>query len=121
MVVAVVAVLATIGSFGYLEHVTRAQRAEARSALMEMASRLERYYFYEHSYTTDLTEIGYGAGDDAASTEGRYTLSAAAGSTGDITTSFVLTATDTTGDDDACPTLTFDWRGNKGPGAECWR
>jgi len=118
IVVAIIALLAGIAYPAYQNYAKRAQRADGRAALLDIAARQERYYFDENSYTADLSDIGFGAAEDVSSPEGYYTVTAAAGPTGDVATSFALTATPTDADDD-CPTLTLNSRGQKGP-AGCW-
>jgi len=125
--VAIVALLAAIAYPSYQEHVERARRADAKSALLDAAARMERFYFDNNTYTTDLTDLGYGSAADAESPEGYWEINAAAGPSGDIATSFTLTASLAPGYDDArCTSLTLDSRGQKdSAGAAdaetCWR
>ena len=48
--VTIVAILAATASMGYMSYVERAQRSEAKSVMMDLSQRLERYYTDEGSY-----------------------------------------------------------------------
>jgi len=125
MVVAVVAILAAIAFPSYQNYVDRAKRADGKNILMEMASRQERYYFDNNSYTTDPTELGYSS-DPATSPDGYYTVSISNAPTGDISTGYTLTATPAAPfSDPDCGNLTLNSRGEKDrTGSEimdrCW-
>jgi type IV pilus assembly protein PilE len=125
-VVAVMAILAVIAYPAYQTHITKSRRADAKAVLLDASARMERFYFDQNTYTSDLTDLGYAA-DPASSPEQYWTLSAAAGPTGDIATSYALTATPAAGFSDAqCTTLTLNSRGQKGSTGSattgtCWR
>ena len=125
MVVAVISILAAIAYPSYQDYVTRSKRSDAKNALLEMASRQERYYFDNNTYTTDPTDLGYNA-DPATSPEGYYTISISDDPTNDITTGYTLTATPAAPfSDPACGNLTLNSRGVKDrSGSEimdrCW-
>lgn len=126
IVLAIVGILAGIGYPAYVAYGDRARRADGRAALLDAAARMERYYFDRNQYTTALSNLGY-ASNSPESSEGNYVLSAAAGPTGSINTSFTLTATPNAGtwSDADCGNLTLDSRGDKDrTGAEpvenCW-
>ena len=126
IVMVIVGILAGIGYPAYVDYSNRARRSDGKTLLLDAAARMERYYYDNNQYSTTLTEIGYGAGT-VTSAEGNYVLSAAAGSTGSINTSFALTATINPAQtfDDDCGNLTLDSRGTEGvTGSEsvndCW-
>ncbi len=127
IVVAVVSILAMLAYPAYQDHVRKSRRADGKGMLLDAAARMERYYFDENTYSTDLTELGYGVADNAPSSEGYWTLSTAAGPTGDIATSFALTASLAAGfDDPQCTSLTLNSRGEKSSAGTadaqtCWR
>lgn len=113
MVVAVISILAAIAFPSYQNYVDRAKRTDGKNILMEMASRQERYYFDNNSYTTDPTELGYSS-DPATSPEGHYTVSISNQPTGDIATGYTLTATPAAPfSDPDCGNLTLNSRGVK--------
>jgi type IV pilus assembly protein PilE len=126
IVVVVVGILASIAYPGYQEYVRRAKRAEAKGLLSDVAGRMERYYFDHNTYSSDLTDLGY-ASATPPSAEGHYTASVAAGPSGDIATSYLVTATPDSSvfNDPKCGALTLDSRGTKGSSSgnveDCWR
>ncbi|MEX2479720.1 MAG: type IV pilin protein [Gammaproteobacteria bacterium] len=128
IVVLIVGILAGVGYPAYIDYVDRARRADGKALLMDAAARMERYYFDRNRYTTDLSELGYGAGT-VTSAEDNYTLAAAACSGGTIATCYLLTATPNSGtfdDSDKCGNLTLDSRGAQGRSGsgytvdQCW-
>jgi type IV pilus assembly protein PilE len=62
VVIAVVAILAAIAIPSYQAQVRKGRRTDARSAVLDLASREERYYSASNQYTTDPTLLGYPAG-----------------------------------------------------------
>ena len=111
---AIMAVLVAIALPAYRGYVRESARGEAQAALKEAAARMERYFFDNSNYTMDLTQVGYAA-SPAPSGDGRYTIAAGVGTTGNITTSFQLTATlvDPTFDP-TCTALTLNSLGARG-------
>lgn len=74
---AIIGILAAIAYPGYSAYVVRARRSDAQAALLDLASRMERYYSQRNTYAT--ATIGTGAATDLTtstqSSEGWYTLS----------------------------------------------
>jgi len=62
VVVGIVAVLAVLATNSYSSSVRKSRRTEARTALLDLASREERFMSTNSSYTRTLTELGYSAG-----------------------------------------------------------
>jgi type IV pilus assembly protein PilE len=136
IVVVIVGILAGIAYPNYREHVRRSSRAEAHALLADAAARQERFFSGCNTYTASVTGAsgtcaGGGIGfANATLPSGKYTLTIAAGPTGAIGTSFLLTATAAGSqlDDRACRTFTLNNRGqrtatNSGGGdntATCW-
>jgi len=126
IVVVVVGILASVAYPGYQEYVRRAKRAEAKALISDIAARMERYFFDNNTYSTDLTDLGFSAANPE-SAEGHYTAAAAAGPSGSIATSYTLTATPVAGvTDPKCGNLTLDSRGTKGASVsgaaeDCWK
>jgi type IV pilus assembly protein PilE len=125
MVVAVVGVLAAIAYPSYQEQVRKGKRAEGRGALLKGAQMQERYYTTNNAYSDAATfptlfglatsasvysGDGTAANNNAASA---YTITLAAGTTGAVATSFVLTATPNFMDT-KCGALTLSNTGLKG-------
>jgi type IV pilus assembly protein PilE len=124
IVVAVVSLLALVAVPAYTDAVAKTRRAEARSAIMQAATALERFYTSNNTYTTTLSAAGAKAfsGDTLASSA--YTISVAAGTSG-IISSYVITATPRNWSDTPCGALTMTESGAKGESgtsdvAYCW-
>ena len=123
VVVAIVAILAAVAIPSYQSQILKTRRTEAQSLLLDIAGRQELYYADNKTFTTDMTELGFGA-DPVVSENGYYRADAVAGDTGDIGTSFVATADrrDSQTADTHCGDFTVDSEGNRGlanyPGAD---
>lgn len=126
IVVVVIAILAAVAVPGYQEHVRKSRRAEARTALLAAAQNMERFFTDNNAYTTDLAA----AGISSSSGQGDYyAVSAAAGPTGAIATSYTFTATLRAGlGDPECGTaFTLDSNNVRGKtggtwsAGDCWR
>ena len=116
IVVAIIGVLSVIAFNSYTEQVRKAKRAEGKGALLAAAQRLERFATNNGRYPPDLATANISnksSKDDPARSP--YDISIVAGATGDITTSWVLTATQSTYfTDPRCGNLTFNNLGQKG-------
>jgi len=128
----IVAVLATITMVAYptyQSYVRESGRGDAYSALLDLATRQERYFSTYNTYTDVIVAASDCAGPSCGlattdlSPDGDYELSASPGRTGDLATSFLLTAkvrsVGRQADDERCAVLTIDWRGETSP-TECW-
>ncbi len=115
IVVVIVGILVAIAYPSYRDSVRRSNRSEGKALLVDAASRQERYFSNNNTYTTDMTALGFAA-DPAISENGFYSVDAAACAGGTIATCYVLTATATGGqaDDTECATMTLDSLGQKG-------
>jgi type IV pilus assembly protein PilE len=135
MVTLVVAsILVSIAVPAYQTQVRKSRRTEARNAVMDLASREERYYAVNNAYTNQALQLGYGKDNTAIAGlsigSGYYTVSVAANAGDPATTpptraTFTITA-DAAGSqlkDAACQKLTVDDTGTQAssPSAtECW-
>lgn len=117
IVVVVIAILTTIAYPSYLEYITRARRSDGQAALLDLASRMEKYYSEQNTYQTATIATG-GATDIRAtntSPDGWYTLSIPA----QTATTYTLQATplNSQGTSDLrCQSLTINSLGAKGIG-----
>lgn len=59
IVVVIVAILAMIAMPSYTEYRLRTNRTEGQDCLLQVQRRMERYSTVKHSYTTNLTALGY--------------------------------------------------------------
>ena len=61
--VAVATILFTIAVPAYQAQVRKSRRTEARTAVMDLAAREERYYSVNNAYTDSALQLGYGTQD----------------------------------------------------------
>ena len=128
IVIVIIATLALIGYPSYMDQIRRANRGDAREALTLLANAQQRFFATNRTFTTDLTGFGLPtSGGAVTSPNGHYTLTAAAGNTGSIATSYTLTAVPADGstqeDDTECPSLSVDSAGTYLPDPDtspCW-
>lgn len=77
IVLLVIGILSTIAYPGYRQYMAKARRSDGQAALLNLATRMERYYSEQNTYQT--ATIGTGNATDvlssSASAEGWYTLS----------------------------------------------
>jgi type IV pilus assembly protein PilE len=97
IVVAVIGLLAAIALPSYQNSVRKSRRADAKSALLDLASREERYFSINNQYTNDPTKLGYGASSTfplavSASSQSYYSLSKPTVTTGTATVAPAFTA-----------------------------
>lgn len=57
--VAIVAILAAIAYPSYVNQVRKARRVEAKTLLLEVANKQERFYTENNTYAADMTALGY--------------------------------------------------------------
>ena len=123
IVVVIVGILLGIAFPAYQDHVLRSHRADAHGALLDIASRQERFVAQNNTYTTEISaNTGLGLGS-TTSRENYYNLSVAACGGGTIASCYVITATATGGqaNDTDCATITYDSLGVRGgTTADCW-
>ena len=125
--VLVMAILGSLAVSSYRSYVLRANRTDATTTLLRAATAEGKYFLQNSTYTTDLASAApTGLGIGATSPLSYYRLSAAAGSTGSIATSWKVTATATgnqTQDLSACQTLSIDDQGVRSPAdsSGCWK
>ena len=127
--VAVATILVTLAVTSYSSQVRQSRRTDARTAVLDLASREERYMSTMSAYTTTATNLGYTGAFPQIVGSGYYTLKvtvtpANAATTPVTPASFLVTAT-TTGTqtkDTQCQTFSVDNTGNQtsAPGTTCW-
>jgi len=61
IVVVVVAVLSAIALPSYLSYIQRSRRADAKNAVLDMASREERFFSINNAYSSSASALGYSA------------------------------------------------------------
>jgi type IV pilus assembly protein PilE len=118
--VAIVAILAAIALPSYQESVQKGKRSDAKTGLVDAASRLEQFYLDNKTYTTDMTDLGYGAATNVDTTDGYYKMTVAASAGCTIASCFTVSAVPQGGQaSDSCGTLTINSKGAKTP-SDCW-
>ncbi len=140
IVVVIIGILAAVAFPAYQSYVNRAKRTEAKTLLLEVAARQERYYFDNNAYAANATDLGYAndtqatnrdthctaGGNRVCSVERNYALvlPMVAGGTGELETSYLLTATPLAPHSDStCGNLTLDSKGTQGSSTGddiCW-
>lgn len=124
IVIAIVGILAAIAIPNYTEYVRKSRRSDAKSSILEVTQRLERFYTEKARYTTSFTDIGYPAAV-LDSSQGYYRLSISAGASG-IASSYTVTATAQGAQlaDTACGNFSYGSDNTKSAtgtlGAACW-
>ncbi len=123
IVLIIIGVLLGISLPAYQGYVLGSHRADAQSALLDIASRQERFVAQNNTYTAEVSAVnGLGLGR-ITSQEGYYNMTVAACGTGTIATCYLITATaaGTQVNDTDCLTITYDSAGAKsGTTADCW-
>jgi type IV pilus assembly protein PilE len=128
IVVAIIAILSAIAYPTYLEHLRKGRRIEAKTALLDLASRQERYFTTNNLYTATPERLGYGGTtfpiDVVSGGHPHYRLSLTVGSPA---TSYSASATPVGGQvQDRCGTFTIDQLGvhgntdNTESTSKCW-
>jgi type IV pilus assembly protein PilE len=132
--VAVVAILATFAVASYSSQVLKSRRTEAKTALLDLAGREERFMSTRGTYTTVPSELGYpGTAWPQALASGYFNIAvftAAATNTRPATFTLTASASGPQAKDTNCSTLTVDSLGqqksqNSASGdttntAKCW-
>ena len=119
--VAILAIVAAVAIPSYAGYVERGKRAEARTALLDIAARQERYYSNNRQYADQLSKLRM----SGASENGYYALSLTpSGTSARASQTFKATATPSGWTDDKCGNLSIDETGAKtqslGDRALCW-
>jgi type IV pilus assembly protein PilE len=110
------AILVSIATPIYMNQIRKSRRTEARTALLDLASREERYMSANNAYTNTAANLGYTA-LPATIGSGYYTLTVAApvAATAALPASFSATATPIAGKgqdkDPMCVSFTVDSTG----------
>jgi type IV pilus assembly protein PilE len=115
IVLVIIGILTSIAYPSYREYITRARRSDGQAALLDLASRMERYYSENNTYQT--ATIGTGGTTDVLSTnsspETWYTLSIITATNAAYTLQATPTGIQGT-TDTRCQSLTINNLGAKG-------
>ena len=134
----IIAILTAIALPQYSSYVLRARRADAKTALLELAARQERFFAVNNAYTSNAADLGYGSGatfpiNVSPGSNNYYTLAVPTVTAGSATTlpTFVATATPSGAQQKDTPCYTYqvnslgvkttlDSGGTAIAGAGCW-
>ena len=89
--VVIVGIIAGWAMNSYRGTVIKANRTDAKTKLLEIMQKEERYFSEKSTYTTTLTDIGFSS-SSVATDKGYYLITAAAAGAG-LTDGIILTAT----------------------------
>jgi type IV pilus assembly protein PilE len=132
--IVIASILITIAVPAYQSQVRKSRRTEARMAVMDLATREERYYSVNNNYSSSALQLGYGTDDTPITNltvgNGYYQVTvqnfaATPGATPPVRATFTITAAafGTQSKDAACQTFTVDDTGTQtsAPSAtDCW-
>lgn len=121
IVVAIIAILAAVALPSYQQSIIKSRRVAAQTTLMDMATKQERYYTANNTYTTTLADLGYPSGTSIpapSSGSNYYTVSIVAATTGcPIGSCYELQAVPVTGstqaNDAVCATFKINSSGTR--------
>lgn len=120
VVVVIIGILSAIAYPSYRQYAAKAKRNEAKSALLQIATLQERFYLQNNTYTTDMTNLGFGAASNYLTSSGSYVVNVTSGNANTFTA--VATYQNADAESGKCATFTIDGQGNKGstPFNDCW-
>jgi type IV pilus assembly protein PilE len=119
VVVVITAILASIAVPAYQSSVQKSRRTEAKTAIMDLAAREERYFATQNVYTVSPAALAYGSGAWPISTGTYYVISSVSSSPATATTpgGYVLQVTPAAGspqlNDKSCQTFQVDQTGTQ--------
>lgn len=117
VVVAILGILAAIAIPQYSKYVTNARRADGKTALVEAAQRMERYFTNNHTFGMIQSGSYTGATIATESEGGYYALEVIAANANAFT--IQATAQGKQAGDALCATMTINHLGQKTP-TQCW-
>lgn len=131
--VAIIAILTVIAYPSYQQYVLKSHRVDAKTALLDLAARQERYFTLQNVYTSSPAALGYGAASFPivvqTGNQSYYTLSVSQLNNAASSPAYTAQAVPTTLQQaDACGTYTINQLGqqnntglaNNTTSAQCW-
>ena len=127
MVLVIIGVLLSIALPSYKQSLFKARRTEAKTMLLDIATRQEQLMLDSSTYTTELSDLGLTSLNESEEKD-QYFATLQSCPTGTIKTCYVLTATPSEGsqqiNDSDCTSFSVDSFGNKTATGdtknECW-
>lgn len=121
IVVVIIGILTAIAYPSYRQYSARAKRNEARAALLQISTLQERHYLQNHSYTSDMTKLGFPAPSNNKSPSETYNINVDPGADA---SGFTAIATYLPDDEEKNKCLTFQIDGTatkiSAPDTDCW-
>lgn len=127
--VVILAILLSIAIPAYQSEMQKSRRTDAKTTLLDLSSREQRYYSVNNTFTNSAQNLGYGAAAfpmNVGSGTGDYSVSVTAPAAANPPT-FTITATPigVQASDTACGSFTIDNTGNQttsgtDTAAACW-
>lgn len=131
--VAIIAILTVIAYPSYQQYVLKSHRADAKTALLDLAARQERYFTLQNNYTSSPAALGYGAASFPIAvqtgSQSYYQLAVQVNNTATTGPQYTATAAPTQiQQSDACGSYTINQLGVQGntgtsngtTSAQCW-
>lgn len=125
--VAVIGLLAALAYPSYTRYIAKSRRADAKTALLDLAARQERYFSVNNAYATTPAQLGYGSTafpiDVLSGSQASYRLTASASPATTYAASAVPFGNQSR---DGCGTYTINQlgvQGNSGnatASSDCW-
>lgn len=121
VVVAIVAILSMIAVPNFFEYQKRARRMDAKIALDQIATNQEQSYITNHSYTTNLAQLGFSSN---LSESGYYVISVPVANIQGFKAIAVPAPGSRQANDTDCQQFTIDNQNTRAaapdPGGKCW-
>jgi type IV pilus assembly protein PilE len=131
VVVAIAAILVSVAAASYQSQVQKSRRTEARTALLDLATREERYFSTNNFYSNLPADMGYGTFTPVGSGYYNVTIAVTPANAGTVPPTqagylIKATAIGIQVSDASCQTFTVDQTGTQGstgtaPVATCWQ
>jgi type IV pilus assembly protein PilE len=74
IVVVIIGFMAVIAYPSYREFAARAKRNEAKAALLQIATKQDRFYVQNNTYTCDMTRLGFAGAGPIVTDSGTYSV-----------------------------------------------
>jgi type IV pilus assembly protein PilE len=130
IVLAIIGIISSIAFPSYQDFVAKAKRTAATAKLLQISDRQQQFFMDRKSYTSDLTDLGYGSDPLVISDDGTTSIATDPESVYSVslsnvaTTTYTITAAPLHGQlarDSDCGSLTLDQAGIRGSGGiDCW-
>lgn len=120
IVVVIISILTAIAYPNYQQYLSRSKRNEAKAALLKIATLQERFYLQNNTFTTDMTNLGFGAPSNVVSDTGTYVINVTSADANSFSANANYQRTDK--EAGKCDVFTINGTGAKSslPATDCW-